>query len=320
MRLVRAPAAERTELRRRFRHRIVRDYVWRERILPSFGHAGTAPAPELLDEYLDTIAEWHPATLKGLPMLLHVLSRHATDRGRSFSGIKRIRPTGGKFSQVMARSAELAFGATVRENYGTGELGTIAFDCRHNRQQHLLGELFIIEFLRDGQPVGPGELGELVITDLRNDASPLIRYRIGDVGRHFRGPCSCGFEGLLFSVDGRLEETVVAANGRAVSGTELIDSLLAREEIAFAKVIQRSDTEFFVDLVPSMSENDLPSETKLARILGELLEQPVQVRKRVVRYIAPETSGKYRLVISTTYQRLQDSEWSANNAPGRVIA
>ena len=308
MRLASAPVVERTELGRRFRHRVMRDYVWRERILPSFGQMGTAPAPELMDEYLDSIAEWRPATLKGLPMSIYVLARHAARRGRVFSGIRRVRPAGGKFSQVMAKTAEKAFGAPVRENYGTGELGTIAFDCLHNRQQHLLGELFVVEFLRGGHPVGPGELGELVITDLRNVASPLIRYRVSDVGRYFTGPCKCGFEGLLFSIDGRVEETVITRDGRAVSGTEIIDCLLAREEIAFAKVIQTGEAEFSVDLVPNTPGGDVPSENELARMLGELLEQPVRVRRRIAGYIAPEASGKYQLVVSTTFQRLRETQ------------
>ena len=305
--LLRAPAAERPELKRRLRRRLVRDHVWRERILPSFGQAGTTPAHKLLDEYLESIQEWRPATLKGLPMLLYVLARHALAGNWTFSGIRVIRPHGGKFSHVMATTVEKAFGAPVRENYGTGELGTIAFDCAHNRHQHLLSELFLIEFLRDNQPVGPGELGELVITDLRNRASPLIRYRIGDVGRYFIGPCACGFEGLLFSVDGRLEETVVTRGGRAVTGTEMIDCLLARDEIAFAKVIQTGDAEFLIDVVPAPNAEAL-SETELARTFAHLLQEPVRVCRRVARYIAPEASGKYRLVVSTTYQRLCQSE------------
>jgi phenylacetate-CoA ligase len=170
--------------------------------------------------------------------------------------------------------------------------------------------LFLIEFLRDNQPVGPGELGELVITDLRNRASPLIRYRIGDVGRYFTGPCACGFEGLLFSVDGRLEETVVTRGGRAVTGTEMIDCLLARDEIAFAKVIQTGDAEFLIDVVPAPNAEAL-SETELARTFAHLLQQPVRVRRRVARYIAPEASGKYRLVVSSTYQRLYDPKDTA---------
>jgi phenylacetate-CoA ligase len=228
----------------------------------------------------------------------------------------------------MARTVERAFGAPVRENYGTGELGTIAFDCARNRQQHLLSELFLIEFLHNNRPVGPGELGELVITDLRNRASPLIRYRVGDVGRYFTGPCACGFEGLLFSVDGRLEETVVTRAGRAVTGAEIIDCLLAREEIAFTKVIQTGETEFLVDVVPAPTAA-VPDETELAQMLGDVLQEPARVRRRIARYIAPEASGKYRLVVSSSYQRLYGqggisaegarslSAWG--NAPGTRI-
>jgi hypothetical protein len=128
------------------------------------------------------------------------------------------------------------------------------------------------------------------------------------VGRFFTGPCACGFQGLLFIVDGRLEETVVTQAGRAVSGSQIIDALLARKEIAFAKVIQRNETEFLIELVPSGSTVDLPSETELAMSLSELLQEKVQVCRRVVRYIAPEASGKYRLVISTTYQRLRETQ------------
>ena len=43
---------------------------------------------------------------------------------------------------------------------------------------------------------------------------------------------------------------------------------------------------------------DVPDETELAQMLGDLLQEPVRVRRRVARYIAPEASGKYRLVVS----------------------
>ena len=128
------------------------------------------------------------------------------------------------------------------------------------------------------------------------------------MGRYFTGPCKCGFEGLLFTVDGRLQETVVTRADRAVSGTQIIDCLLAREEIAFAKVIQTGETDFSIDLVPSTPGGDVPSENELARMLGELLEQPVRVRRRIAGYIAPEASGKYQLVVSATFQRLRETQ------------
>jgi phenylacetate-coenzyme A ligase PaaK-like adenylate-forming protein len=54
--------------------------------------------------------------------------------------------------------------------------------------QMLLEHLFIIEFIRDGMPVPDGDYGEVLITDLRNRASSLIRYAVGDVGRVIQSP------------------------------------------------------------------------------------------------------------------------------------
>jgi len=49
--------------------------------------------------------------------------------------------------------------------------------------------LFLVEIVRDGQPVGDGELVHLLITDLSNHAMPCIRYGIGDVGQIRHIPC-----------------------------------------------------------------------------------------------------------------------------------
>jgi phenylacetate-CoA ligase len=306
--LFRAHPAERTEMKRQFRRRVLRDYLWRMHVLPSLSRSGTAPSDRELDEHLDTIKKWRPAVLKGLPISIYVLARQAKKRNRSVPGLKAVRPVGGKFSRIMATVVEQAFGAPIRENYGTRELGTIGFDCSVNSQQHLLSELFVLEFLRNDKPVEAGELGEIVVTDLRNHATPLIRYRVGDVGRYFKGPCKCGFEGLLFSVDGRLEETIVTREGRAVTGTQLIDSLLAWDEIAFVKVAQTAETTFLVDIVPSTPGSQVPTDAELAQTLGDLLKQSVSVKKRVTRCIVPEASGKYQLVVSTTFQRLRETK------------
>ena len=52
-----------------------------------------------------------------------------------------------------------------------------------------------IRVVRDpetGEPVAPGETGEMVVTSLRKEASPLIRYRTHDLTRFLPGDCACG--------------------------------------------------------------------------------------------------------------------------------
>ena len=57
-----------------------------------------------------------------------------------------------------------------------------------------MDESYIVELLADGRPARPGEIGEVVITDLNNFSVPLIRYRIGDLAVAVDGsePCACG--------------------------------------------------------------------------------------------------------------------------------
>ena len=164
-------------------------------------------------------------------------------------------------------------------------------------------ELFCVEFMRSGRPVAPGELGELLITDLRNHVAPLIRYAIGDVGRYFDPPCPCGFQGLTFTVDGRMDETVVTPGGVAFTGEQIVDFFLRRPEIGYAKVVQQSDDLFRLEAVPSDPQAGLPSSDELADGFTRFLGYPVRLQVRAVRRLAPERSGKYRLVLSQSHGR-----------------
>lgn len=302
----RAPRDARKQMARRLRGSILNEYVWRSKRLPSLGVDGTAVDPQVLDEYCRVIRSWKPRVLKGLPMTLHVLALHAIRQGEEFQEIRIIRPSGGKFSEVMIETVERAFGARVRENYGTAELGSMAMDCAHCRDQHLFECIFHLEVLRHGEPVPPGEVGELVVTDLRNRVTPLIRYRVGDVGRLRPGPCACGFEGTRFVVDGRMEETVVTPEGRVVTGMEFVDLFLRQPGIDHVRILQEADDLFMAEVVTAQG-GDLPEAAGMESKLGELLGHHARLRMRKVRRVAPERNGKYRLVLSNSHCRFNQA-------------
>jgi len=305
--LVKAPLDQKRREARKLRAVVMSDYVWRSKRLPSLGVDGTGVADEALRSYCEEIRKWKPRVLTGLPVTLYVIALYALRNRLEFPEVQVVRPNGGKFSEVMIEVVERAFGARVRENYGSAELSTMAHDCAASRDLHLLGEIVHLEILRNGQPVEGAEMGELVITDLRNHVTPLIRYAIGDVGRFVPGRCACGFEGTRFVVDGRLVETVVTPDRLAVPGTRLVDLFLRRPEIDHVKIRQQSDTLFLVEAVLAPGIDQAPEEAELAEMLGELLEHPVEVRLRVVRRIAPERNGKYCLVISNSHARFREA-------------
>ena len=78
----------------------------------------------------------------------------------------------------------------MTETYGPGS----SLECRAHTGLHYWADLFIVEILDPDtlKPVPPGEVGEMVVTTLSKEASPLIRYRTRDLTRLIPGTCPCG--------------------------------------------------------------------------------------------------------------------------------
>ena len=78
----------------------------------------------------------------------------------------------------------------LTELYGPGT----GLDCIYHEGIHYWADYYILELLDPEtlQPVPPGEIGEMVVTTLRKEASPLIRYRTRDLTKLIPKRCSCG--------------------------------------------------------------------------------------------------------------------------------
>ena len=78
----------------------------------------------------------------------------------------------------------------LTELYGPGT----GLDCGKHEGIHYWADYYILEIIDPEtlEPVEPGELGEMVVTTLRKEGAPLIRYRTRDLTRIIPRPCSCG--------------------------------------------------------------------------------------------------------------------------------
>ncbi|HEX2912315.1 MAG TPA: AMP-binding protein [Chloroflexia bacterium] len=114
---------------------------------------------------------------------------------------------------AVRRRIEQSWGARCYDHAGGTEIGAWGFSCKEQRGLHLNEAEFIAEVLdrETGQPVEPGQPGELVITNLGRRGFPLIRYRTGDVVEIAAEPCACGRSYTLFEdgVIGRADDMVV---------------------------------------------------------------------------------------------------------------
>lgn len=109
---------------------------------------------------------------------------------------------------------EAAWGAKCFDHAGASEIGAFSYECEAQPGGvHVIESEFIVEVLEPmtGKPVPPGEIGEMVITNLGRPGFPVVRYRSCDLVRLNTEPCVCGrtfarFEG---GVLGRADDMVV---------------------------------------------------------------------------------------------------------------
>ena len=96
----------------------------------------------------------------------------------------------------LRREIESGFGCELFDHCGEALIGPVAGECREHRGMHLHQSELFLEFLHpeSAEPVGEGEVGELVGTHLGRRAMPLVRYAPGDAYRLLAGAdaCACG--------------------------------------------------------------------------------------------------------------------------------
>jgi phenylacetate-CoA ligase len=116
-------------------------------------------------------------------------------------------------SDELRARIKTVLGIVVEDVYSSQEVGSIAHTCYYGTY-HTMDQNLIVEILdADNQPVAVGETGRVVITDLHNYASPVIRYDIGDYA--VRGAeCQCG-RGLntLQKIQGRERNLICHPDG-----------------------------------------------------------------------------------------------------------
>lgn len=155
-----------------------------------------------------------PAMVMGYPSVLLAMGDLLAAKGRRPRSVIQIRTLGETLSISDRQAIETSWGCPVVDIYSSEEVGYIALQCPQSSLYHVMAETALVEILGpDGRPCRPGEVGQVVVTDLRNYVTPIIRYAIGDYAEA-AGPCPCG-RGLptMARVFGRERNLLVTRDG-----------------------------------------------------------------------------------------------------------
>jgi phenylacetate-CoA ligase len=194
---------------------------------------------------LDVMREEDVTVLVGIPVQVLSLIR-GVDAGRRQDGIKvkSVLLSTDRLPKAVSRTIEQAWGCRVYDHYGTTEMGLGGgVDCRARNGYHLREADLLFEVVdpATGRPVPDGVSGEVVFTTLTRRATPLVRYRTGDVSRFIPEPCPCGTVlRRMAHVDHRLDGDIVLPGGGILRQRDLDEALLALDRLADfrARIVQ----------------------------------------------------------------------------------
>ncbi len=189
------------------------------------------------------------------------------------------------------------FGVQVRQCYGTADVGSLGYECAEAKGMHIPDEI-ILELLdpATGNPVGPGEIGEVVAT-LANAAYPLLRFATGDLSVCAPEPCPCGRTSeRLLRIVGRVDQ-VTKVKGMFVHPEQVAQIEKRVPEVAALQiVITREGHEDRMTLVALPAAGVAASDALGARI-AEAAREITRLRGEVVFASGAELPDKDKKIV-----------------------
>lgn len=249
-------------------------------------------------ECIEFIRRYKPSGVAGFTNPLCNMARLMKREGLAPLSVSNIVTAAEGVRDEQRELIEDMFGGRVFQTYGSREFMSIGAECEKHEGLHLASENLLVEIIKDGKPAAPGEVGDIVVTDLHNYAMPFVRYRTGDRGAMSEKPCSCG-RGLplMESVVGRELDILHTLDGREVPGEFFPHLMKEFKAVEQFQVVQKKRDLIEVRLqmrnaFGSGQEEFMKSEIR--KVVGDATE----VKLCYMDEIPLTLSGKHRVTIS----------------------
>ena len=186
-------------------------------------------------------------------------------------------------SEEQRQRIEQMFGVKAYNSFGMSEMcgPGVGFECQEQNGLHFWEDYYIVEIVDPEtlEPVPDGEIGELILTTLRREAMPLLRYRTRDLTRVLGRTCPCGRNHVrLDRMKGRSDDMIVL-KGVNIFPIQIEKILMTFPELA---------SNYLITLTTDADNDNMTVEVELEELFTDDYTRLQALTKRIQRALKDE--------------------------------
>ncbi|MDR0562690.1 MAG: phenylacetate--CoA ligase [Spirochaetaceae bacterium] len=245
-------------------------------VIPS-GAGNTARQFKLMQDFGTTVVHATPS------FLLHVEAK-MREEGVSRGNLRLKRAFAGAepYSEDTRKRIETLLAIDVYNSYGLSEMNGpgVAFECQCKNGLHLWEDGFIPEIVDPDtlEPLPDGETGELILTCLCREATPILRYRTRDLSGFYTEPCSCGrTHRRLRRITGRTDDMLII-NGVNLFPSQIEEVIMSMKEVGnnYLIVVEKDGAMDRLTVKAEVNQSIFMDDTRPLNALKERIRKTLQ--------------------------------------------
>ncbi|MBR4651353.1 MAG: phenylacetate--CoA ligase [Prevotella sp.] len=186
-------------------------------------------------------------------------------------------------SEEQRQRIQNMLGVKAYNSFGMSEMcgPGVGFECKEQNGLHFWEDYYIVEIVDPEtlEPVPDGEIGELILTSIRREAMPLLRYRTRDLTRVLGRSCPCGRNHVRIDrMKGRSDDMMVL-RGVNIFPIQIEKILMQFKELA---------SNYLITLTTDENNDNMTVEVELEELFTDDYQRLVELQKNVKRALKDE--------------------------------
>jgi phenylacetate-CoA ligase len=230
----------------------------------------------------------------GTPSFLNTIIKRAEEMGHNVKKelyIKKAWFTGEMLPPSLRKTFEDDYAIDTFQTYAVTEPGgAIAYECSERSGMHLMDE-YVTEIVdpETGKQLGPGEVGEIVTTQLHNENWGLIRFGTGDLSSYVAEPCPCGRTAYrITGIVGRAGDAV-KIRGMFVVAKQAEQAIMSFSQVArYQLIVGRHENRDEMTLKCELKESGV-DKNRLAVDINSKFQDICRIKIDQIEFVTPGT-------------------------------